>query len=111
MRKIAIFYVFLALLVQFSPSIHLLSPHEHDAGTEACKHGTTQVHFEASPALRGDAPCQVCANLLNRQVLLEAVSVRCQLTFAPAVKPAPLPVNQDTPALQHPDTRGPPHTL
>jgi hypothetical protein len=111
MRMLAFVHVFLALLVQFAPSIHLLSPHQHEAAAEACKHASSQIHFDASPASRNDAPCQVCANLLNRQIVLESISVRCQLTFAPAAKPAALPTNQDTPALQHPDTRGPPHTL
>ena len=111
MRRVVFAHVFLALLVQFAPSIHLLSPHEHNAETEACKHGLAQVHFEASPAGRDDAPCPVCANLLNRQILLESVSVRCERTFIPVAKAAPLPTTEDHPALEHPDTRGPPHAL
>jgi hypothetical protein len=33
------------------------------------------------------------------------------LVYIPATKIVPAAIPQDTPDLQHPDTRGPPHTL
>jgi hypothetical protein len=37
--------------------------------------------------------------------------VRCEVAFTLAPKTPPLATHQDTPDLQLPDDRGPPHTL
>src|SRR5579862_240936 len=102
-------HVALALLVQFAPSIHLLSPHRHDS--PSCSHGPGRVHVEESAAHGDDPPCPVCAHLLNRPVLSVPIAVRYELLFTPAPEPAPLATSQARPAVQASDDRGPPLSL
>lgn len=106
---ILLVHVALALLVPFAPSIHLLSPHRHDSSS--CSHGPGRVHFEGLAGESDDAPCPVCAHLLNRPVLSVPIAVRYERNVTRAEDPAPLATCQARPALQDSDDRGPPLSL
>jgi len=102
-------HVALALLVQFAPSIHLLTPHTHAA--LSCTHGPMALHIEAADPDRSDSPCPICAQLLNGQVVLEATSLANEISFVPVSKPPPLEIRPYLSALKPPDNRGPPRLI
>jgi hypothetical protein len=105
----AVIHVALALLLQFAPSIHLLSSHRHDSSS--CPHGQNRIHFEASAEAGDEAPCQVCANLLSRHLLCVSIAVRVEDATTIASRTPNLATYQATPDLLHPDDRGPPSAL
>jgi hypothetical protein len=107
-RRLTILHVAVALLIQFAPSIHVSGAHHHEQ--TACKHGTQQIHFEASTGVN-DAPCLICAQLLTRQALVEAAGPDSETILAIAGNFPPPSLHLGKPALEPPDNRGPPHTF
>jgi hypothetical protein len=105
--RLAQVYVLLSLLVQFAPSIHLLSSHLHESAT--CTHGKIHLHLEAAPAT--DAPCLVCAHLLNSQVLAISLAVPYEIAFSAVSKTPTLETRLERPDARSPDNRGPPQHL
>lgn len=108
-RKVAFLHIALALLVQFSPSIHAAAPHEHDSS--GCKHGSTSIHFEAAKNHSNDAPCLLCAHLLGRQAHLPSVGLRLDVALTVQSNTPPLEVTPGNRILQLPNPRGPPSSL
>jgi hypothetical protein len=107
-KGLAFVYLLLTAFVQFAPSIHALSPHDHEGN--ACKHGPTGIHFE-SDGQKDNSPCPVCAQLLGRPLFLFSVGLR--LDDSPTVRSslhAPH-VCLSRSVLHLPDSRGPPSVL
>jgi hypothetical protein len=105
---LAFLYLILAAFVQFAPSIHALSPHDHEGTT--CKHGPTGIHFE-SDGENNDAPCPVCAHLAGRPVFLFSMGLRLDDLRAVQSSPAVIDVHSRPSVLHLPDSRGPPPAL
>jgi hypothetical protein len=108
-RSLARFFIVVALLAQFAPSIHVLSPHEHDSSS--CTHAQARIHLEASPSDGKEAPCFICTHLVNRQAPAITPAIICELSFSRGPKLAPLSTCPDKLTLEVPDNRGPPPTL
>jgi hypothetical protein len=101
--------VVVALLAQFAPAIHVLTPHPHDSSS--CTHSAPRIHLEASTYDGKDAPCFVCAHLIHRQAPAITPGIVCETADTVAPKQPSLVVCTDKQALYHPDSRGPPHSL
>jgi hypothetical protein len=109
LRRLAFVQVVLALLVQLAPSIHLLSSHRHEVAS--CTHGTPRIHFEAVSPGANDAPCPVCAQLLNRQAVADSVGIQSEIALTLTANLPSFAIHPGPSSLEHPDNRGPPQTL
>src|SRR5882672_2252659 len=98
-----------ALLVQFAPSIHVITPHRHESSS--CAHLEQRIHLEASSYDGKEAPCFICAHLVNRQAPAISSTVICEIRVSPAPKLPPLFNSPEPFDLQAPDNRGPPPGL
>jgi hypothetical protein len=108
-RNAACIHVVFALFVQFAPSIHALSPHEHP--TSSCKHPSERIHFETLQEGDIGSPCAVCTQLLGRQALLLPIGVYTdEILCVRSIPPSPQ-VDQGSSVLKLPDSRGPPPAL
>ena len=95
----------LVLFVQLAPAIHSLAPHEHE--TSSCKHGATQVHFEAESS-SDSVPCPVCAHLSSSQVFLFVTPPRIDEIRSVRSSAPPIQFTFDARARELPNSRGPP---
>jgi len=97
-----------ALLVQFAPTLHALTPHEDHSSS--CTHTSKSLHLEAAPR-NTSPPCVICAQMLGRQILLTPISVRIDgevtaRTLQPVIQIVPKDL-----VFVHSDPRGPPPAL
>jgi len=108
-QSLARLFIIVALLAQFAPSIHVLSPHGHDSSS--CTHAQARIHLEAAPPDGKEPPCFICAHLVHRQAPAPTPTIVCERAFSSAPKLLPLLTCPDRPAVEVPDNRGPPPLL